>query len=134
MVRLNTPSSPGMAKPLLGEGGGQENACQGFCMCPFYCIFSRIVIINKSSKFKIGNNILSNRLSVLNNNDLNRSLNSFETKCKQILLNYSHKILTAAIQSEISAIQSLKCTTFTMRLLNIKNYPIFMLFYQNAIC
>ena len=44
----------------------------------------------KSQKFKVGDNILSNRLSILNNKikleDLNLSLNSFKTKYKQIFL------------------------------------------------
>ena len=47
----------------------------------------------RSSNFKIGNNILSNRLSILNNkiplNDLNLSLNSFKYKYKQTFLNQS---------------------------------------------
>ena len=44
----------------------------------------------KSSNYKIGNNILSNRLSVLNNkillDNLNLSLNAFKYKYKQTLL------------------------------------------------
>ena len=47
----------------------------------------------RSSNFKIGNNILSNRLSILNNkiplNDLNLSLNTFKCKYKQVFLNQS---------------------------------------------
>ena len=45
----------------------------------------------KKSDYKIGNNILANRLSVLNNkillDDLNLSLNTYKCKYKQILLN-----------------------------------------------
>ena len=44
----------------------------------------------RTNKYKIGNNILSNRLSVLNNkidlNDLNLFLNGFKTKYKSLML------------------------------------------------
>ena len=48
--------------------------------------------ITKANKFLIGNNILTTRLSILNNkielNDLNLSLDSFKVKYKQMLLCY----------------------------------------------
>ena len=50
---------------------------------------TKFFIINPS-RFKIGNNILTNRLTILNNkvflDDLNLSLNSFKVKYKEILL------------------------------------------------
>ena len=50
----------------------------------------RFFNITSSGKYKIGNNILSNRLSVLNNkielNWLNQSLESFKITCKKNFL------------------------------------------------
>ena len=62
----------------------------------------------KSSNYKVGNNILTNRQSILNNKiklkDLNLSLNSFKTKYKQILLFW--------ITNQNCCTRSLKCNNY----------------------
>ena len=56
------------------------------------CVFVVVGLVGRVSfgKYKVGSNLLVNRLSALNNTIelawLNLSLNSFKIKCKELLL------------------------------------------------